>query len=86
MKNKNLYALAILLCLSSVALPNERAAWCGTKGAKACTATATGAATAAAPATAPGPGKADKTAASEESTNGSENHMFLHTFIKLLYI
>jgi hypothetical protein len=84
MKRKSLYALALLLCLSSVAFSNERARfWCRTSGKTGCPAAAAAANPTTAAAT-----RAARTAAAaaEESTNGSENHMFLHTFIKLLYI
>jgi hypothetical protein len=76
MKRKYLYALALLLALSTVALSNERARLrCRTAGKTPCV-TATPSATAASP----------KAAATEEAPGASENHVFLHTFIKLLYI
>jgi hypothetical protein len=83
MKRKSLYALALLLCLSSVAFSNERARfWCRTSGKTECPATNPATATPVTAAT-----QAARTAAAAvESTNGSENHLFLHTFIKLLYI
>ena len=57
MKRKFLYALALLLAVSTVAFSNERAAWyrCRTAGTVPYAAT-------------------------------TENHVLLHTFIKLLYI
>ena len=74
MKRKFLYALALLLCLSTVALSNERGRlWCGLTGKTCPEATATHDATA-------------HDATASEETNKSANHMFLRTFIKLLYI
>ncbi|HET6255592.1 MAG TPA: hypothetical protein VFE32_16065 [Puia sp.] len=64
MKRKYLYALTLLLALSTVAFSNERARFrCRTSGNMSRAATP-----------------------SEDSTSGSENHVFLHTFIRLLYI
>ena len=71
MKRKFLYALALLLALSTVAFSNERARYrCRTAGKIPCdtTTTSSNAATPATPATA------------------AESHVLLHTFIKLLYI
>jgi hypothetical protein len=57
MKRKSLYALALLLALSTVAFSNERARLrCRTAGTLA------------------------------EAPDTYENHVFLHAFIKLLYI
>lgn len=70
MKRKTLYALALLLFLSSVAFSNERARFrCRTAGDLPCTnATRT-------------PG-----ATSTPSAIVAESHLLLHAFIKLLYI
>jgi hypothetical protein len=79
MKRKFLYAVALLLCLSTVALSNERGRlWCGLTGK-------TSPETAASHDAAARNTAAHDATASEE-TNGSANHMFLRTFIKLLYI
>lgn len=79
MKRKFLYAVALLLCLSTVALSNERGRlWCGLTG-KTSPETATACDAAAHDAAA-------RDAAASEEKNGSANHMFLRTFIKLLYI
>ena len=57
MKRKSLYALALLLALSTVAFSNERARFrCRTAGTLV------------------------------EAPDTYENHVFLHAFIKLLYI
>jgi hypothetical protein len=80
MKRKNLYALALLLFLSTVALSNESARFrCGTAGTT-CTdpksgSPATPTTTAKCPATTPTP-----------APTVAESHALLHTFIKLLYI
>jgi hypothetical protein len=94
MKRKNLYALTLLLFLSTVALSNESARFrCGTAGttctdpkcaAKAPVAGATAAkpaAIAAKPAA-----TASKAPALEPAPTIAESHVLLHTFIKLLYI
>jgi hypothetical protein len=76
MKRKSLYALALLLALSTVAFSNERARFrCRMSGKTPCT-TATTRATDA----------PTNEAAAEEAPDASENHVFLHAFIKLLYI
>jgi hypothetical protein len=82
MKRKYLYALTLLLALSTVAFSNERARLrCRTAGKKPCV-TATPCTTATPRVTAASP----NAAATEEAPGTSENHVFLHTFIKLLYI
>jgi hypothetical protein len=76
MKRKYLYALALLLALSTVAFSNESTRFrCRSAGKIPC-ATAATRPTAASP----------NAAATEEAPNGSDSHVFLHTFIKLLYI
>ena len=75
MKRKFLYALVLLLCLSTVAFSNDCARfWCRAAGK-------------------PAPHR--DTVGREATVHGSrvsepapaqENHFFLHTFIKLLYI
>jgi hypothetical protein len=76
MKRKYLYALALLLALSTVAFSNERARFrCRTAGRVPCT-------TAASRNEAASPNEA----AAGEAPEASENHIFLHAFIKLLYI
>jgi len=84
MKRKNLYAVALLLFLSTVALSNESARFrCGTAGTT-CTDPKSGspATSAKCPATTPAPAP---TAATPAPTV-AESHALLHTFIKLLYI
>jgi hypothetical protein len=72
MKRRYLYALALLLCLSTVAFSKERARfWCGTSGHTDCPAVSRVTA---------------KAASTETAVNNPENHVLLHTFIKLLYI
>jgi hypothetical protein len=74
MKRKSLYALALLLFLSTIALSNERTRFrCGTAGNLPC-------------ATATSPEAASHAVSSEETSGGPETHLFLHTLIKLLYI
>jgi hypothetical protein len=71
MKRKSLYALALLLFLGTVALPNERTRFrCGTAGNLPCTAKEASA----------------KEASAKEAPSGAETHLLLHTLIKLLYI
>ncbi|HXD79879.1 MAG TPA: hypothetical protein VN616_18815 [Puia sp.] len=75
MKSKFLYALGLLLCLSTVASSNDCASlWCRATGKS---------------------GPRHDTVKREAARHGSavpepapaqENHVFLHTFIKLLYI
>ena len=74
MKRKYLYALSLLLALSTVAFSTESTRF-RTAGKIPC-ATAATSPTAASP----------NAAATEEAPNGSDSHVFLHTFIKLLYI
>ena len=77
MKRKILYALALLLCLSTVALSNERSRfWCGVTG-KICPNN---------PPKTPAKGKTSHDASATEENGTSGSHIFLHTFIKLLYI
>jgi hypothetical protein len=84
MKRKFLYAVALLLCLSTVALSNERGRlWCGLTG-KTSPETAASRDASACDAAAHDATAHDATASEEK--NGSANHMFLRTFIKLLYI
>ena len=72
MKRKTLYAVALLLFLSTVAFSHERARYrCGTAGST-CTETT--------PTTPTTP-----TTATTGATT-AESHALLHTFIKLLYI
>jgi hypothetical protein len=72
MKRKFLYALALLLCLSTVASSNERTRlWCRTSGNTTCPAASRDTA---------------NPAAFEAAPNNPENHVLLLTFIKLLYI
>jgi hypothetical protein len=69
MKRKYLYALALLLALSTVAFSNERARFrCGSAGRT------------------PSVSGPSHEATAGETPGASENHVFLHTFIKLLYI
>jgi len=72
MKRKFLYALALLLCASTVAFSKECARdWCGAAGKMhpVCSSQAK------APA-----------AIVDESDQTQESHIFLHTFIRILYI
>jgi hypothetical protein len=70
MKRKYLYAVALLLCLSTVAFSNERARfWCGTS-ANCPTASS----------------ETARTTSSETAANNPQNYVLLQTFIKLLYI
>jgi len=70
MKRKTLYALALLLFLSTVAFSNEHARFrCGTSGSTCTEATPATTATKATP-----------------GASTAESHALLHTFIKLLYI
>jgi hypothetical protein len=72
MKRKYLYALALLLCLSTVAFSNERARfWCRTSDHTSCPAASRETASA---------------ASTETAANNPETHILLQTFIKLLYI
>jgi hypothetical protein len=71
MKRKYLYALALLLCLSTVAFSNERARfWCETSGNATC----------------PTVSNETANTAIEPAPNNTENHVLLQTIIKLLYI
>jgi hypothetical protein len=71
MKRKNLFALALLLFLSGVALSNESSRpHCRATGNVPCDSAKT---------------SPQKHPAAEVST-APESHMLLHTFIKLLYI
>jgi hypothetical protein len=63
MKRKYLYALALLLALSTVAFSNESTRF-RTAGKIPCAAAAT----------------------CSSAATSSDSHVFLHTFIKLLYI
>jgi hypothetical protein len=73
MKRKTLYALALLLFLSTVAFSKERARFrCGSSDPTCASATSATTATTA------------TTATSGATT--AESHALLHTFIKLLYI
>ena len=86
MKRKYLYALALLLALSTVAFSNESTRF-RTAGKIPCAAAATcsSAATSSTAATSPTVASPNA-AATEEAPNSSDSHVFLHTFIKLLYI
>jgi len=76
MKRKTLYALALLLFLSTVAFSHERARFrCGTAGSTCTETTSTTTATSA----------PDATTTTSGATT-SESNVLLHTFIKLLYI
>lgn len=72
MKRKYLYALALLLCLSTVAFSKERARdWFRTSGHTNCPAASSVIA---------------KAGSTETAAINPENHVLLQTFIKLLYI
>jgi hypothetical protein len=77
MKRKSLFAVALLLILSSVAFSNERTRYrCGVTGNLPCPAAAA---------------SSQKTATLQKATagegpNSSASHMLLRTIIKLLYI